>query len=60
VVVVVGVWRHCSPCFDRAVLPPLRRVERTLNHVPGVGSLYGKLLEIVVALQGFHFYTSAS
>ena len=49
-VVVVGVWWNRSPCFDRVVLPLLRRVESTLNHVPGVGSLYGKLLEIVVAL----------
>ena len=42
------------------MLPPLRRLEQTLSRVPAVGSLYAKLLDIVVSLQGFYFYTSAS
>ena len=52
------VWRQ--PCFHRCMLPPLRRLEQTLSRVPAVGSLYAKLLDIVVSLQGLYFYTSAS
>jgi hypothetical protein len=52
------LWR--SPCFDACVHPPLRLLEQGLGRVPLVGSMYSRILEIAVAIQGYYFYTSAS
>eukprot|EP00976_Prorocentrum_cordatum_P077974 1182907-Prorocentrum_minimum.AAC.10 len=49
-----------SPCFDKGVHPPLRLIESGLGRVPLVGGLYSKVLDIMVAVQGYYFYTSAS
>ncbi|BBN14715.1 peroxin-16 [Marchantia polymorpha subsp. ruderalis] len=49
-----------NPFFDRYTRRPLERVERILSPVPIVGTLAGKAVELLYAVQGFYSYTAAS
>ncbi|KAK9812042.1 hypothetical protein WJX73_000692 [Symbiochloris irregularis] len=49
-----------SPFFDLYTRPPVEKAHGILQHVPLVGSLSSKALEILLGIQALYTYTSAS
>ncbi|KVH89152.1 Peroxisome membrane protein, Pex16 [Cynara cardunculus var. scolymus] len=57
---LLALYLMRDPCFGKYTRQRLESTEKTLEHVPVVGFLAGKLIELLVGVQTRYTYTSGS